>query len=215
MEFNKIVRGAKRESNTTESVYAILDAGFLCHVAAVVDHQTMILPTAYGRVEDVLYLHGSSKNRMLHALLNKQMTCISVTHVDGLVLARTLFDSSVNYRSVVLTGQAVEVTDRSEKEMALRVISENIIPGRTAEVPLGSDTQIDVTMVIKVRIETASAKIREGDPMGDEKETEHAVWSGVIPLHLHAFEPIQDMKFQQPLEPSSSILNYLKKHKLK
>ena len=106
MEFNKIIRGAKREANDEQTVYQILDAGFLCHVAFQHQGQTMMIPTAYGRKGDEIYLHGSTKNFMLNQILDGQTVCISVTHLDGIVLARTLFDTGLNYRSTILFGKA-------------------------------------------------------------------------------------------------------------
>jgi len=211
MEFNKITRGAKRESNTEESVYEILDAGFLCHVAFQHEGQTMMLPTAYGRKEDILYLHGSAKNFMLNQVVNGQTICISVTHLDGIVLARTLFDTSINYRSVVLFGKATLVQDEAERMVGLKTITENIIKGRWDEVPVGSEQQLKATLVIKFKIEKASAKIRSGGPQDDDEE-KNETWSGQIPLGMKALEPILDRKFGVSPEMTDSVRNYWKNH---
>ena len=158
MEFNKVIRGAKREMNDEESVKSILDAGFLCHVAFQHQGQTMMIPTAYGRKDEDIYLHGSTKNFMLNQILDGQTICISVTHLDGIVLAKSLFHTSVNYRSVVLFGKATLVEDENERIEGMKVISENIIKGRWDEVSLGTESQLKATMVIKFSIEKASAK---------------------------------------------------------
>lgn len=212
MEFNKIVRGAKREMNDEESVYAILDAGFMCHVAFQHQAKTMMIPTAYGRKEDTLYLHGSTKNFMLNQILDGQTICISVTHLDGIVLAKSLFHTSVNYRSVVLFGKAVLVDDEAERMNGMKIITENIVKGRWDEVKIGDENQLKATMVIKFTIESASAKIRSGGPMGDDQITDE-VWSGEIPLDMKALQPIPDSKFGDTLAMSESVKNYFEKNK--
>jgi uncharacterized protein len=212
MEFNKVVRGPKREMNDVQSVHAILDAGFLCHVAFEHEGQTMMIPTAYGRKDDCLYLHGSTKNFMLNQVLNGQTACISVTHLDGIVLAKSLFDTSVNYRSVVLFGKAVLLEDENERLEGMKIITDNIIKGRWDEVTLGTESQVKATMVIKFTIDRASAKIRNEGPKGDE-EIEDKVWSGHIPLAMKALEPVFDSKFGAPLEWSNSVKSYIEKNK--
>jgi nitroimidazol reductase NimA-like FMN-containing flavoprotein (pyridoxamine 5'-phosphate oxidase superfamily) len=212
MEFNKVIRGAKREMNDEESVHAILDAGFLCHVAFQHQSQTMMIPTAYGRKENTLYLHGSVKNFMLNQILDGQTICISVTHLDGIVLAKSLFHTSVNYRSVVLFGKAVLVDDEKERMEGMKTITENIIKGRWNEVPVGTEQQLNATLVIKFTIESASAKIRNEGPVGDD-EIKEEVWSGVIPLAMKALQPVQDSKFGTALEMSESVKNYFQKNK--
>jgi uncharacterized protein len=212
MKFNRIVRGAKREVNDAESVNAILDAGFLCHVAFTHEGLPMMIPTAYGRKKDTLYLHGSTKNFMLNQIINGQTSCISVTHLDGLVLARSLFDTSVNYRSVVVFGKGVLVTDEQERMEGLKIITDNIIKGRWDEVPVGTEQELKATMVIKFTIESASAKIRYGGPLGDE-EMGNEVWSGVIPLSMKADNPIPDEKFSGNVTETASVKNFVNRNK--
>lgn len=209
MKFNRIIRGAKREQNDEQTVFDILDAGFICHVSFMYDGRSMMIPTAYGRDENHLYFHGSSKNFMLNQLCDGQTVCVCVTHLDGIVLARNLFHSSVNYRSVVLFGKAELIGDYHEKSRALTCICENIVRGRSEEVPLGSVKEIESTLVIRFDIESASAKVRTGHPMNDESETDE-VWSGVIPLRLKAETPIQDTKFGLNLEYSPSVNELIK-----
>jgi len=149
MLFNKIVRKANRAQNDEKSVYEFLDAGFVCHVAFQYEGCPMMIPTAYGRKDDTIYLHGSSKNFMLNEVCNGQTICIAVTLVDGVVLANNLFRSSINYRSVVLFGKAEKIVDQESKKQALKIICDNIADMRAGEVPLGSEKEIESTMVIR------------------------------------------------------------------
>jgi len=212
MEFNKITRGQNRSSNTEESIYAILDAGFLCHIAFQHEGQTMMIPTAYGRKDDALFIHGSKKNFMLNQIINGQTVCVGVTHLDGIVLARTLFDTSANYRSVVLFGKAEQIIDYDERIDALKIITENIIKGRWTEVPIGEENKVEATMVVKIKIDRASAKIRSGGPQGDENKI-NVVWSGEIPLMLKAGDPVQDLKFGVTLDMTNSVKTFWEEHK--
>jgi nitroimidazol reductase NimA-like FMN-containing flavoprotein (pyridoxamine 5'-phosphate oxidase superfamily) len=211
MEFNKINRGAKREVNNQETLYQILDAGFLCHIGFQHEGRTLMIPTAYGRKEDMLYIHGSVKNFMLNQIINQQTICIAVTHLDGIVLARSLFHTSVNYRSAVLFGTAQLVENNTERIEGMKIITENIIQGRWDEVPMGTESEIKATMVVKFKIETASAKIRNEGPAGDDGLTTE-VWSGHIPLVMKALEPIQDNKFGHQLNWSKSVQTYIEKN---
>ena len=208
MEFNKIIRGANRAANEEQSIYNILDAGFLCHIAFSHEGHTMMIPTAYGRKGDTLYIHGSTKNYMLRQIIDGQTICIGVTHLDGIVLARTIFDTSANYRSAILYGKAELVENYNERIEGLKIISENIIKGRWNEVAIGSESQIKATMVVKFAIQKASAKIREGGPKGDE-DVLNEVWSGYIPLSLKSSDPIPDAKFGVELEITESVRLFL------
>lgn len=212
MEFNTIKRGNKRSANDEKSVYEILDAGFLCHIAFQHEGQTMMIPTAYGRKGDTILIHGSTKNFMMNQLLNGQTACISVTHLDGIVLARTLFDTSANYRSVVLFGKAEIIDNYDERIEALQIITENIIKGRWDEVPVGDENEIKATLLIKIKIDKASAKIRKGGPEGDESKT-NEVWSGHIPLALKSLEPVLDPKFGLELEMTKSVAEFWENNK--
>ena len=212
MEFNKVIRGAKREMNDAENIHSILDAGFICHVAFQHAGKTMMIPTAYGRKHDSLYIHGSTKNFMLNQILDGQTICISITHLDGIVLAKSLFHTSVNYRSVVLFGKAILIEDENERMNGMRTITENIVHGRWDEVEIGTEQQLKATMVIKFTIESASTKIRNEGPMGDE-EINDDVWSGLIPLVLKAQQPVFDEKFGVEKAMSKSVKNYFEKNK--
>ena len=211
MEFNKIIRGAKRQVNTEQDVYDILDAGFMCTIAFSTEGQTMMIPTAYGRFEDIIYFHGSSKNNMLNTITNDQTICVSITHLDGIVLAKTLFDTSANYRSVILFGKASLVLDETEKMEGLKIITDNIIPGRWEEVHLGSENELKATSVVKFTIEKASAKIRNCGPQGDDDKISDS-WSGHIPIILKALTPIPDIKFETKSPISKSVIQFLEKY---
>lgn len=210
MQFNKIIRGANKATTDLDEIYSIIDAGFLCHVSYVYGGESMMIPTSYGRKNDEIYIHGSTKNAMMRQILDGQTICIAITHLDGIVLARTLFDTGVNYRSLVIYGTAQLVND-DEKIEGLHIITENVIKGRWEEVPIGDANELKATMVIKIKIERLSAKVRTGGPLGDESKT-NEVWSGQIPLATKALEPIQDMKFGVKLPVSKSVMDYWTKY---
>lgn len=210
MQFNKIIRGANKATTDLDEIYSIIDAGFLCHVSYVCGGESMMIPTSYGRKNDEIYIHGSTKNAMMRQILDGQTICIAITHLDGIVLARTLFDTGVNYRSLVIYGTAQLVND-DEKIEGLHIITENVIKGRWEEVPIGDENELKATMVIKIKIERLSAKVRTGGPLGDESKT-NEVWSGQIPLATKALEPIQDMKFGVKLPVSKSVMDYWTKY---
>lgn len=212
MEFNKVKRGAIREQNNEATVYEILDAGFLCHVAFQHQGQPMMVPTAYGRIDDVLYLHGSHSNFMLRNICDGQTACIAVTHLDGIVLARNMFHSSANYRSVVVFGKGEVVTNPNEKIVGLRAVSDQIAKGRLNDVPLGTPQEIEATMVVKIKIDYASAKVRDCMPMKDE-DVPVEVWSGVVPLKLIAGAPQLDEKFGRQYPETEAIAAIVERFK--
>ncbi len=178
---NRVRRAAKRGQYDEATVHAILDAGSICHVSFVVDHQPYVIPTIYGRQENRLYLHGSIKSRMLNRLPEALPVCITVTHLDGIVLARSLFHHSMNYRSVVCFGKAREV-EGPEKLEALKVVSDQILGGRWEEARQPNAKEMQATSVLAVEIESASAKIRSGDPVDDREDLKLPIWAGVLPV---------------------------------
>ena len=212
MQFNKIIRGASKTTTDLDEIYDIMDAGFMCHISYVCEGESKIIPTSYGRKNDEIYIHGSTKNAMMRQILDGQTVCIAITHLDGIVLARTLFDTGVNYRSLVIFGKAQLVEDQDERIEGLQIITENVIKGRWDEVPIGDENELKATMVIKIKIDKLSAKVRTGGPLGDESKT-NEVWSGQIPLVTKAMEPIQDMKFGVKLPISKSVMDYWVEHK--
>lgn len=164
-------------------VAALLDQGFVCHVGFVVDEQPYVIPTIYVRCGNELYLHGSAASRMLRSVRAGIPVCITVTHVDGLVLARSVFHHSVNYRSVVILGTALEVTDPDERLRALEALVEHVVPGRWHDARPPSAQELKATLVIRVALEEVSAKIRSGPPVDDTDDYRLDCWAGEIPLH--------------------------------
>jgi nitroimidazol reductase NimA-like FMN-containing flavoprotein (pyridoxamine 5'-phosphate oxidase superfamily) len=175
-----------------ETIHAILDEGLVCHVGFVSEGQPFVIPMNYGRDGDRLFLHGSAASRLLRGLEAGWAVCLTVTLLDGLVLARSAFHHSMNFRSVVLFGRATPVSGPAEKVAALRVISEHVIPGRWDEVRPPSDRELAMTMVLEVPIDEASAKIRTGPPKDDPEDLSLPVWAGVLPLETIPSEPLRD-----------------------
>jgi nitroimidazol reductase NimA-like FMN-containing flavoprotein (pyridoxamine 5'-phosphate oxidase superfamily) len=174
------------------AIYAILDEAFVCHVAFAVDGQPYAIPTGYARLEDALYLHGSAASRMVRQLSAGLEVCVTVTLLDGLVLARSAFHHSVNYRSAVVLGRARLVTDLEEKRAALRQFTNHVVPGRWDELRPITDQEIKATAVLALPIEEASAKVRTGPPRDDDDDLAWPVWAGVVPLATIHGEPIPD-----------------------
>jgi uncharacterized protein len=190
----RVVREAERGVYDREAVYRILDEGFICHVGFVVNGQPFVIPTSYGRSGDNLYIHGSAASRMLRNLDKGIAVCITVTLLDGLVLARSIFNHSMNYRSVVVLGTATLVEDPAEKIAALRLLSEHILPGRWAESRQPNERELKATFALRVPITEFSAKVRQGPPIDDEEDYSFKTWAGVIPLDTVARRPIPDAR---------------------
>jgi nitroimidazol reductase NimA-like FMN-containing flavoprotein (pyridoxamine 5'-phosphate oxidase superfamily) len=202
---SEVRRLPRRGAYDTDTIYKILDAGFLAHVGFQVEGQPFVIPTLYGREESKLYLHGSAASRMLDELDAGIEACVTVTLVDGLVLARSAFHHSMNYRSVVAFGTARELKHRDEKTHALRVISDHVIAGRWDDVRGPSDKELKATAVLEFFIEEASAKIRTGPPLDDEPDYELPVWAGVLPVSLETHDPVPDER----LKDGTSAPEYL------
>jgi nitroimidazol reductase NimA-like FMN-containing flavoprotein (pyridoxamine 5'-phosphate oxidase superfamily) len=198
-------RLAKRGSFERRTVYEILDEGFICHVGFVADGQPFVIPTAYGRVDDELYLHGAKSNRTLKALGAGAEVCVNVTLVDGLVLARSAFHHSINYRSVVIFGKARAVTSDEEKMRALHAFTEHVVPGRWQEVRPPNAQELAATLVLALPLAEASAKIRTGPPIDDEEDYELPVWAGVLPLRVEAGEALSDPRLPKGIILSPSV----------
>src|SRR5271168_4180262 len=191
-ERTQVKRLPKRGKYDRETVHKILDEGFVCHVGFSVDGQPYVIPTNYGRTGDVLYLHGSAASRMLRTLSGGVPVCVTVTHVDGLVLARSAFHHSVNYRSVVILGNARLVEDPAEKMEALRLFTEHVMKGRWDDVRQPTEQELKATTVLALPLEEVSAKVRTGGPIDDEADYTLPVWAGVLPLETVVREPIPD-----------------------
>lgn len=205
----RVVREAHRGVYDRETVYRILDEGFLCHVGFVADGQPFVIPTSYGRKDTNLYIHGSAASRMLrHMQKDGVAICVTVTLLDGLVLARSVFNHSMNYRSVVILGKATLVEDAEEKLAALRVLSEHILPGRWDDARQPNERELKQTSVLRLPIEEFSAKVRTGPPIDDEEDYSFPTWAGVIPLEMKAGAPIDDPKLEQGCEVPAYVRNY-------
>ncbi|MEM6841257.1 MAG: pyridoxamine 5'-phosphate oxidase family protein [Bacteroidota bacterium] len=204
-----IKRSPKRGHYNKETVHQILDAGYICHVGFTIDDQPYVIPNAYGfgRESDTIYLHGAVGNRMLKRLEKGIPVCVTVTHTDGIVLARSAMHHSFNYRSAVLFGTA-HLVPEEDKEQALFIITEQILKGRWDEVRTPNEQELKATKVLAMKIEEASAKIRTGPPKDDEADYELSVWAGVLPLQTVASEAIPDPAMNQVLPVPNSVNNY-------
>lgn len=201
----RVVREAERGVYDRGTVYCILDEGFIGHVGFVVDGQPFVIPTAYGRSGDTLYVHGSAASRMLRNLDQGVPVCITVTLLDGLVLARSIFNHSMNYRSVVILGTATAVQNAAEKLNALQLLSEHILPGRWADARYPSERELKATLVLRVPIDEFSAKVRQGPPIDDEEDYGVRTWAGVIPLTMVPGSPTPDPR----CDPGVPIPHYV------
>jgi uncharacterized protein len=207
----RLVREADRAVYDRETAYRILDEGFLCHVGFAVDGQPFVIPTSYGRTGDTLLIHGSAASRMLRQMKDSVPVCITVTLLDGLVLARSIFNHSMNYRSVVVLGKATLVDDPAEKIEALRLLSEHIIPGRWADSRQPNERELKATSVLRVPIEEFSAKVRYGPVIDDEEDYSFLTWAGVVPLEMVAGTPIDDSRLDPALEVPAYAKHYTRK----
>lgn len=183
-----------------ELVYQILDEGFICHVGFAAGGQPFVIPTGYARAEDRLFIHGSQASRMLRTLKIGIDVCVTITLLDGLVLARSAFHHSMNYRSVVVFGRASIIDDPEEKLRALRAFSEHVIPGRWDDVRGPNEEELKATIVLSLPLDEVSAKVRTGPPLDEEEDYELPVWAGLIPLRLKAGAPIADPRMKRGVE---------------
>ena len=207
----RVVREPQRGVYDRDTVNQILDEAFLCHVGFTVEAQPFVIPTSYGRDGDVLYIHGSAASRMLRNLDQGIPVCITVTLLDGLVLARSVFNHSMNYRSVVILGTATLVDDPAEKLAALRAISEHIIPNRWDDARQPNEKELKQTSVLRLPINEFSAKVRTGPPIDDEQDYSFPAWAGVIPLEIEikTGTTIRDERCEQELP--AYLKNYSRK----
>ncbi|MFZ0734315.1 MAG: pyridoxamine 5'-phosphate oxidase family protein [Candidatus Sulfotelmatobacter sp.] len=204
----RVVREPHRAIYDRETAYHILDEAFLCHVGFSIDGQPYVIPTSYGRKDANLYIHGSAASRMLRHMKDGVPVCVTVTLLDGLVLARSIFNHSMNYRSVVILGKATLVDDPEEKLVALRVLSDRILPGRWDDIRQPNDHELKATSVLRLPIEEFSAKVRTGPPIDDDEDMTFPTWAGVIPLEMKAGAPINDPKLDRVREVPAYAKNY-------
>ena len=207
-ERTRVKRLPDRGHYDGDTIYSILDEAFICHVGYAVDGQPYVIPTGYARIGDDLYIHGSSASRMLRNLSKGIEICVTVTLIDGLVLARSAFHHSINYRSVVVLGKAVLVEDAEEKNRVLEAFTEHVVPGRWADVRWPSELELKATSVLRLPISEASAKIRAGDPKDDDEDYAMNVWAGVLPLGLVKSEPIADSRLAEGISVPEYVREY-------
>ena len=207
----RVVRESERGVYDRDTVYRILDEGFICHVGFNLDGQPFVIPTSYGRSGDNLYIHGSAASRMLRSLDKGISVCITVTLLDGLVLARSIFNHSMNYRSVVILGTATVVQDPEEKLKALRLLSEHILPGRWADSRQPNERELKATFALRVPITEFSAKVRQGPPIDDEEDYQFKTRAGVIPLEVVARPPIPDARSSPEIQVPAYARLYSRK----
>lgn len=201
-------RRANRGSYDRSTVEAILDEALYCHIGFVVDGQPYVIPTIHARLEDRLYVHGSSASRMLRTLKEETPICVTVTLLDGLVLARSAFHHSMNYRSVVVLGVAQEVTASREKYDALKAVVEHVAPQRWSEVRWPTEQELKATSVLRLPLEEASAKIRTGPPVDDEEDYQLPCWAGELPLRLTPQLPIPDPRLSVGIDLPAYLRDY-------
>jgi nitroimidazol reductase NimA-like FMN-containing flavoprotein (pyridoxamine 5'-phosphate oxidase superfamily) len=205
----QVKRLPKRGAYDRDTIYKILDEAFVCHVGFVADGQPFVIPTNFGRSGDTLYLHGSAASRMLRTLSEGIPVCVTVTLVDGLVLARSAFHHSVNYRSVVVLGTARLVDDPTEKMEALRLFTEHVMKGRWDDIRWPNEQEMKGTTVLALQLEEVSAKVRTGGPVDDEEDYAMPTWAGVLPLTTTTGEPIPDSR----LNSGTEVPDYMKSYR--
>jgi nitroimidazol reductase NimA-like FMN-containing flavoprotein (pyridoxamine 5'-phosphate oxidase superfamily) len=209
----RVVREPERAVYDRAVAYGILDEGFLCHVGFAVDGQPFVIPTSYGREGDNLYIHGSAASRMLRNLDLGIPVCVTVTLLDGLVLARSIFNHSMNYRSVVVLGTAAVVRDPDAKLAALRLLSEHILPGRWDDVRQPNEKELKATSILRLPIEEFSAKVRQGPVVDDEEDYSFPTWAGVIPLTMVPGAPVDDPRLDSARPVPNYATHYRRKPK--
>lgn len=204
----KLKRLPKRGNFDREIVNSILDEALVCHVGFVVDGKPFVIPTSFGRIGDRLIIHGSAASRMMRNLSDDIDVCVTVTLLDGLVLARSAFHHSVNYRSVVIFGKAEKIEGEAEKEAALKALTEHLIPERWSGTRPPNTLELKATTVLTIPIDEASAKIRAGDPVDDEEDYDLPYWAGVVPLRMVAGEPKDDGRLKDGVGLPEHVSKY-------
>ena len=207
---NRIKRLPKRGYYDRETIYNILDEALICHVGFVENGHPIVIPINFARVDDTIVLHGAKASRLLKHVADGHPVCVEVTIVDGLVLARSVFHHSVNYRSVVLFGMGRLVENEQEKLSALEAVTEHLIPGRWKEARLPNRKEMNATSVVSIKIDEASAKVRQGGPLDDEEDYSLPVWAGVLPLQHSPLPPIRDERQSEDIALPSYIDSYSK-----
>jgi nitroimidazol reductase NimA-like FMN-containing flavoprotein (pyridoxamine 5'-phosphate oxidase superfamily) len=207
-ERTRVIREPQRGVYDRAAIYKILDEGFICHVGFAVDGQPFVIPTMYARVGDAIYFHGSAASRMLRNVSAGVSVCVTVTLVDGLVLARSVFNHSMNYRSVVALGKATLVDAGAEKLEALRGFTEKILPGRWDEARQPNEKELKATSILRLPLTEVSAKVRVGPPEDDAEDYALEIWAGVLPMELKAGAPIRDERCDAAIAVPGYVSNY-------
>ena len=207
-ERTRVVREAIRAVYGRDAIYKILDEAFVCHVGFMQDSQPFVIPTMFARIADTIYFHGSAASRMLRGLSGGLPVCITVTLMDGLVLARSVFNHSMNYRSVVALGNATLIDDPAEKLQALRAFTEKLIPGRWNDARQPNEKELNATSILKLPLTEVSAKVRTGEVEDDAGDYALPVWAGVIPLRLVADPPIRDARCDASIPTPGYALHF-------
>ncbi len=211
-KLNKVIRGNKRASYNETTINAILDDAFLCHIGYQFEGQIVVIPTAYGRIGKHIYIHGSLKNRMMLSLLKAGQASITVTHLDGLVLARSAFHHSANYRSAALFGKVQKVEDPIRKMEALACILNHMVPGHWDNVREPNAKEFAATLVLEIQIDMASAKIRAEGVNDETEDYELPIWAGVVPIKQVAFPAISDIDLKQEIKVPNAVTAYIRNH---
>lgn len=208
IERNRIRRVPKRGQYDKDTIYRILDEGLVCHVGLVEDDQPVVIPMNYARRDDTVILHGAPASRLLKYVQAGHRVCVTVTLLDGLVLARSAYHHSMNYRSAVVFGRGTLIETEQEKLAALEVLTEHIVPGRWQDARRPNRQELDATAVVSVAIESASAKVRTGPPADDEDDYQLPVWAGVLPIQQQPLTPVDDPRLRKDVPVPSSISHY-------
>ncbi|MEA2647142.1 MAG: uncharacterized protein QOE92_2225 [Chloroflexota bacterium] len=204
----RVRRHAERGRYDAETINAILDEALLCHLGVVVDSVPHVIPTMYARVGEVVYVHGALANRAMIALRKGSPLSLVVTLLDGLVMARSAFNHSMNYRSVVVVGTATEVVDHDEKLAAMQALLDHVAPGRWAETRHPNPVELQTTVIFAVPLTEASAKVRVGGPIDNPEDIDSAFWAGVVPLRLESAAPIPAVDMPRPVDPPAYVRGY-------
>jgi len=207
-ERTRVVREPHRGVYDRQEIYKILDEGIVCHVGFTADAQPFVIPTLYARVGDAIYFHGSAASRMLRGTAAGISVCVTVTLTDGLVLARSVFNHSMNYRSVVALGKATLVDAPAEKLEALHAFTEKILPGRWKDARQPNEKELKATSILKLALTEISAKVRSGPVQDDEEDYALPVWAGIVPLHLQAGAPVRDERCDPTIPTPAYAANY-------
>jgi nitroimidazol reductase NimA-like FMN-containing flavoprotein (pyridoxamine 5'-phosphate oxidase superfamily) len=206
---NQVRRLPKRGEYQKDAIYKIIDQALICHVGFVQEGQPFVIPTIHARAGDTIYLHGSGQSRMLKHIQEGNPLCIEITLLDGIVFARSVFHSSLNYRSVVLFGIGRLVDSDDEKLRALETMIKHVAPGRWEQARKPNRSELAQTTVVAIQIESGSAKVRTGPPSDDEEDYQLPVWAGVLPLQLQALEPVADPRLPADVSTPEYIVHYL------